>query len=192
MGDLIKIISVALVIALVFTAGLVFGVPSVRTGVMAKIKGEKAGETPEAKALQAEKEEKDRIIVMLKDKEEELKKREETISEQEKRISSLKGEVESLKKTVDDTQGNIERYVVSIDESQRKNIKKLSEIFSKMTPEDAAEIMGNLNDRTLVSILASMKERSSARLLGTYSALGEEQAKRAAVLSEMMKQVVQK
>jgi predicted RNase H-like nuclease (RuvC/YqgF family) len=55
---------------------------------------------------------------MLKAKEEELKKREETITEQEKRISTQKDEVESLKKTVDDTQGNIEKYVVTTTTTQ--------------------------------------------------------------------------
>ncbi len=192
MGNIIKFVIFSIVVFIVFMAVLIFAVPGVRTGVMAKMKGEGAVEvSPQEQKAQAEKEEGSRVVKLLKEKEEDLKMREETIVLQEKRISDLKEEVESLKMIVEDYQANIERFVVRIDESKIKNIKKLAQVFSKMAPEEASEILANLTDETVVSILASMKERSSARLLGNYSSRGDAESTRAAVLSEMMKNVVQ-
>ncbi|MCK5706639.1 MAG: hypothetical protein KAI43_03215 [Candidatus Aureabacteria bacterium] len=190
--SVIKIIIFSVVLFIVFTAVLIFAIPSVRQGVLAgKSKEEATGEgVIQEKKMTPDEEEKDRIIKMLKEKEKELAKREETIVVQEKRISSLREEVESLKKTVEVYQDNIEQYVVKIDESKGKNLKKLAEVFSKMAAEDASQIIANLSDTTVVSIFAFMKDRSSARLLGTYSQISEDSSLRAAHLSEMMKQVI--
>jgi len=191
MKDILKIFLISIAIFIIFTAGLVFGIKDIRQGVIRKIKGEK--EKPEEQEnKEVVLDEKDKMLKMIKEKEEELKKREETIKTQEMRIEELKKEIESLKAEIEKRQQNIEKYVVSIDETKKKNIKKLSKMFSKMKPADAVLILDNLDDKTAVSILVFMKERASARLLGAYSARDEASAKRAARLSEMMKKVVQK
>jgi flagellar motility protein MotE (MotC chaperone) len=193
MKDIIKIIVISIVFFILVTAGLVFGIPSVRKGVMAKMSAKKTAEvTPEVKEMQVQKEEKDNLIKMLKEKEEDLKKREDVVVQEEKRLSSLKTEVTDIEKSVSGYQDNIEKYVVRLDESKQKNLKKLAGVFSKMAVEDAGEIIAGLNDNTVVSILVFMKDRNSAQVLGAYARRGKDESSRAARLSEMLKKVVLK
>ena len=63
-----------------------------------------------------------------------------------------------------------------------KGIAKMARMYSEMKPEEAAGILQNLDDRTLVSILQKMEEENAAQVLAVFD------SRRAAQITSLMLQ----
>lgn len=127
---------------------------------------------------------------------EELKKREDLLKEktmlmeqQEARIEELNEELTEVKKEILHYQDMITETVTQVLQEEKKNINKLAKVFGLMSPEEAVAVVRKLDDTTVASVLSSMKERASAKILGEYANLGEVHAERVARISEMMKKI---
>ncbi len=91
---------------------------------------------------------------------------------------SLKTEQEMQKNMIDDDLKNLNRLKSEIDSlltidnaDQKANLQKLAKIYEAMRPNEVAQLSANMDDKTLARILAVMKPRNAARVLGEITRL---------------------
>ena len=229
MGNLIKLLGLALVLAVVIVAGIVFAVPSIRQGLFGgEEKTEQVeeevqenetaeGESPEAqegevveaeqKEVEQENEnhrsmfpqkkrepftsaEVDKLGVTLSKRLKGLKKQEvllenrmRGLDEREKNILAMQTEIRQL-------HAQIAQFIPMIEASEKKNLKKLAKMFATLSPENASPLIAQMPDDTVVNVLAYMKPRNSASILSGYAALNPQNAKRAAKITESLRNLV--
>jgi len=69
----------------------------------------------------------------------------------------------------------------------KKNLQKLARMFETLSPQNASPLIAQMPDETVVNVFALMKPRNSAKLLGSYAAQSGGNAKRAARITQMLK-----
>ena len=84
-------------------------------------------------------------------------------------------------------QAQVEASIVRIKAEEATNIKKLSRTYAAMSPEGAAPILKEMEEATLIKILALMKETESAPIFEAMSKLGPDDAKRVAKVTERLR-----
>lgn len=186
MNKILLILMIVMSILAVFFAGVVF-VPSMRD--IPVIKNFFKVEAPLEKIINVQ-------FATVKETEDILKKvsqQQEKIEEREKELRSsiqlnekLKTELVENRKKIEEMQGIVQKYLIALNESEMKNIKRLANVYSLMRAEEAAVILADLDEETILNILSQMKERQSAKLLGAYAALGDDESLRAAELSQRL------
>jgi flagellar motility protein MotE (MotC chaperone) len=67
------------------------------------------------------------------------------------------------------------------------NIKKLAKTYAAMSPEGAAVIMKELDDNTLVKILAALKDSESGPIIELLGRQGDAAAKRMALITDRLR-----
>lgn len=127
----------------------------------------------------------------------ELKQEKATLAERAKQLADLttrlqieRQEITVITRQVQRLQVEFDRNVVRVREEEVANLKKLAKTYATMSPEGAAAIFAQLDDSSLVKILAGMKDTETAPILETMAKQGEAQAKRAAMLSERLRLVL--
>jgi len=99
----------------------------------------------------------------LEARERELNLRESLLNVAEQRIETKITNMEDLRTEI---QGLLRQY----DEQEEAELKSLVKIYETMKAKDAARILQELEPRILLSIMALMKERSSASVLAAMDA----------------------
>ncbi len=130
----------------------------------------------------------------LLDREKQLDLVHEEIKKDQKKIDSVRKEVESelqlvqeklevLERRASESRENIQRTNVTLEEAksvsfelggvEAKNLKQMANIYDKMDPEAAAQNILQMADKgkldTAVAILANMRDRNAANILGEIS-----------------------
>ncbi len=123
----------------------------------------------------------------LKEKKELLSEKEKMLRTQAQRIDELEEELNIARNTLDGIQNEMSTYLVEIEETEKKNLRKLAKVYGLMEPAQAVAIISGLDDETIVNILMNMKERQAARLMGAFATLDSQSQKRAALISERMR-----
>lgn len=182
-GALSTIISLIVIIFLGATAAMYFTLPR---PVVEKVPDVEEKEQEVVKYSPADIE---TLTEQLQAKEQQLAAKENLMKAQEDRIAQMQKELDDKQAEVLRYQEVISQTVTQVMEAEKKNISKLSKVFSMMPPEEAVAIVRKLDDSTVVSVLGMMKDRASAKILGAYAKLGEVHAERVARLSEMMRTI---
>ncbi len=119
----------------------------------------------------------------LKKQAEQMGQREARLAAEEKEFTKIRADVEAVRKQVSDR-------VLEISTDEAKNLKTLATTYSNLTPRGAVAILKEMDDATVVKILALMKVdvvspifEEMSKSTGSDSAL----AKRAAQLSEKIR-----
>lgn len=119
----------------------------------------------------------------LKKQAEQMGQREARLAAEEKEFTKIRADVEAVRKQVSDR-------VLEISTDEAKNLKTLATTYSNLTPRGAVAILKEMDDVTVVKILALMKVdvvspifEEMSKSTGSDSAL----AKRAAQLSEKIR-----
>ncbi len=119
----------------------------------------------------------------LKKQSEQMGQREARLAAEEKEFTKIRADVEAVRKQVSDR-------VLEISADEAKNLKTLATTYSNLTPRGAVAILKEMDDVTVVKILALMKTdivspifEEMSKPNGSDSAL----AKRAAQLSEKIR-----
>ena len=129
----------------------------------------------------------DLLIEELKQQKEAITKREAQLNELDERLQAERLELNLVTHNVHEMQAQFDTNVVRILAEETANVKKLARTYAAMTPEGAAPILKQLEEATLVKILATMKESEVAPILEAMAREGETEAKRVAVLSERLR-----
>ena len=106
-----------------------------------------------------------RLIERIEIKTKELKKREEAVKLKEQQLKDLEKKVEKDLKKIEDAI-NIGQELLGISEDlNQENLDLLVNIYSSMRPEDAAPLIGALDERIGIPIISRMKSKIAAQVL---------------------------
>ena len=157
------------------------------------VEGEPSQEEIVAKAQEAvpswefQSQEADLLISELKIERESLAKREKDLNDLAERLKTERMEINMVTQAVHQLQAQVESSIVRINAEEAVNIKKLSRTYAAMSPEGAAPIMKEMEETTLIKIVALMKEAESAPILEAMSKLSPDDAKRVAKITERLR-----
>lgn len=130
----------------------------------------------------------------LKEQEDKINARKITLLQEEQRLAQFKEELKKrekalLKKQQQKPQEKVKAKGAAKGESAEKaepeklnleNIVRLSDIYKNMPPDQAAEVVKEMDDELVIAIFMQMKERTVARIMG------EMEPQKAAALSKKM------
>lgn len=154
------------------------------------------GETSEeivAKAKEAvpswefKSQEADMLITELKTEKASLDKREKELKEFAERLQTERLELNVVTQAVYQLQQQVEANIVRINTEEAANLKKLSRTYAAMSPEGAAPILKEMEESTLIKILALMKDSETAPILEAMAKLGPDESKRVAKITERLR-----
>jgi flagellar motility protein MotE (MotC chaperone) len=129
----------------------------------------------------------DALIIELKQEKEALAKREKDLKDFAERLQIERLELNVLTQAVHQLQKHVDNTIVRMADEEAANIKKLARTYAAMAPDGAAPIFKEMDENTLVKIIAVMKEAESAPILEAMSRLGASEAKRVALLTERLR-----
>ena len=129
----------------------------------------------------------DMLIVELKEQKAALALREKDLNELAERLKTERLEINVVTQAVYQLQAQVEASIVRINAEEAVNIKKLSRTYAAMSPDGAAPIMKEMEEITLVKVIALMKEAEVAAILEAMSKLSPADAKRVAKITERLR-----
>lgn len=128
-----------------------------------------------------------------------LKASRENVTADEKNLATLrsqldaeKAELGKLRAGIEKMRTEIEERVLEIQDNEVKNLKTLAQTYSAMPPAQAVSIFREMDENTVVKVLACMKVDKTGPILGEMSRgqdkAGEESmARRAARISDKLR-----
>lgn len=129
----------------------------------------------------------DQLIAEMKQEKESLTRREAQLKEFAERLQTERLEINLVLQAVHQLQTEFDKNVVRVTAEESVNVKKLARTYAAMTPEGAAPILKQMDETTLVKILAAMKESETAPILEAMAHQGAADAKRVAAISERLR-----
>ena len=126
----------------------------------------------------------------LKDVRAALKKREEEIVVREARLAAERQELAKQRGELEALRTEISSKMTEIQADELKNLKNLTQLYSNLTPKATLTIFNQMDDATVVKLLALMKTDVVGPLFEemTKQAAGDPAvAKRAALLTERLR-----
>lgn len=129
----------------------------------------------------------------------ELKKEREAIIEEQKDLAALSSQVTAERQEVEKVKAEIlrlrkelESRVVEVGEFEKENLRNLGQTYTAMPPAGAAVILREIDEDSAVKILAQMKAKSAALVLGEMARIvdknsDEPPARRAARISDKLR-----
>lgn len=126
----------------------------------------------------------------LKAERERIKQREDSLALAEEALRVERQELEKTRKQIESLRSAIDQKLIEVGEGEMGNLKKLAQSYSTLTPRAAVSIFKEMDDTTLVKLLAIMKPDTVGSILEEMirqSAGDTTLAKRAAVLSEKLR-----
>jgi flagellar motility protein MotE (MotC chaperone) len=129
----------------------------------------------------------DQLVAELKKEREMNSLRRMELDELATHLAAERGEIEQLMAKVEAKQREFDANVVKLKEEETANLKKLAKVYAAMTPDGASSILKALDDEQIVRIFVFMKEAESAPILECLAKGGENEAKRAAKVSERIR-----
>jgi flagellar motility protein MotE (MotC chaperone) len=129
-------------------------------------------------------------IAQIQNEKERLALREQELDEWQTRLNTELQEITTVTQMVSQLQSNFDKNVVRIKAQEIDNVKRQAKVISAMSPEGAVAIFGQMSDDDVVRILFVMKPDDASVVLDTLSKMGDDQAQRAALLTERLHQVL--
>lgn len=132
----------------------------------------------------------DQWVAQMKDEREALAVREQQCKEWEARLAAESREVSAVTQAVTRTQAEFDKRILLFTEQQKDNVKKQLKVIADMTPDGAAAMLNEMPDDEVARLLYSMKADVSGAILDAMSKPGGAAAKRAAALTERIKDIL--
>ncbi|MCI0535277.1 MAG: hypothetical protein L0Z50_08615 [Verrucomicrobiales bacterium] len=129
----------------------------------------------------------DLLIEELRKEKESLEKKQIQLNELAERLRIERLELNQVTQMVRQAQTQFESNVVRMVEEEQVNLKKLARTYAGMSPEGAALIFRQMEEPTLLKVLAMMKDSERAPILEAMAKQGEADAKRVVTLSERLR-----
>ena len=134
----------------------------------------------------------DRLISELNKEKQTVATREQQLNELATRLQAERSEINQVTQSVLRLQQEFDRNVLRVREDEVANLKKLSKIYSTMSPEVATSLIRQLEDEEIAKMLVIMKESDAAALLENLAKLGDPEVKRAAALAERLRKSIRR
>jgi len=132
----------------------------------------------------------DQWVSQIKDERDALAVREQQLKEWEARLAAESREIAAVTQAVSRTQADFDRRVVLFTNQQKDNVKRQLKVIADMTPDGAAAMLDQMPDDEVARLLYSMKSDVSGAILDAMSKSGGASAKRAATLTERIKDIL--
>jgi flagellar motility protein MotE (MotC chaperone) len=126
----------------------------------------------------------------LKESKASIKKHEEELTAREARLIAERQELAKQRQDLEALRADIGGRMVEIQADEGKNIKSLASLYSNLSPKAALAIFKEMDDVTVVKILATMKTDVVSPLfeeMGKQAATDPTLARKAAALSEKLR-----
>ncbi|MFM1770092.1 MAG: hypothetical protein RJA22_2621 [Verrucomicrobiota bacterium] len=132
-----------------------------------------------------------RLIQELREQKSALAAKEKELNDFAARLAAERAELNTVTQAVhrlqEEFERNFERKATLIRDEEAANLKRLAKMYSSMTPEGATPILKVMPDDQVVRILLYMKDTETGPLLENLARGGEIEAKRAAMLTERIR-----
>jgi flagellar motility protein MotE (MotC chaperone) len=129
----------------------------------------------------------DQIISELESERQTLATREKQLQELDARLRSERAELDEALRNIKQIRDKVDREIFRIKEDELVNLKKLAKMYAAMEPDGAAKILRELDDVVVVKMMTLMKGPEIAVILDAFSRLGDDETKRAALISENLR-----
>jgi flagellar motility protein MotE (MotC chaperone) len=132
----------------------------------------------------------DQWVSQIKDERAALALREDQLKEWETRLTAENREISTVTQTVTKLQNDFDQRVLQFKDQEEANAKKQIKVIADMSPEGAAAMLNQLSDDDATKLLYLMRPDVSGPILDAMSKLGAGQARRAALITERLKEVL--
>ena len=132
----------------------------------------------------------DQWVTQMKDEREALTLRAQQLKEWEAQLNAQGKELSTVTRAVSNVQAQFDKRVVLFTEQEKENAKKQVKVIAGMTPDGAAAMLGEMSDPEVTKLLYAMKNDLAGGILDAISKQGPVQAKRAALLAQKLKDVM--
>jgi len=132
----------------------------------------------------------DQWVSQIKDERDTLAVREQNLKEWEARLASESREIATVTQAVSRTQQDFDKRVVLFTDQQKDNVKKQLKVVADMSPDGAVAMFSEMPDDEVAEMLYTLKPDISGAILDAMSKLGSAPAKRAAALTERIKDIL--
>ncbi len=125
-----------------------------------------------------------------------LDDREKALDTQLQLLAAAEAKVDAKLKAVNAVKGQIQGLIGQADQQQQADVDRLTQVYQKMKPRDAAAVMATLDDRVRIPVAAKMKDSALAAILsqmptGEAKKLTESLAQRADNAKQALNAAVQ-
>lgn len=107
----------------------------------------------------------DAIIAEIRKREVDLALREQRVAERERAVAELEGMIEKRSMELDRVRQEIEDRIADWSAQGHDRVQQLADVYSAMPPERAGRLLDKLELDLAVSVVRSMKKKSSASVL---------------------------
>jgi flagellar motility protein MotE (MotC chaperone) len=132
----------------------------------------------------------DQWIAQIKDERDALAVRAQQLKEWEAQLAAQGKELSTVTRAMSNVQADFDKRVVLFTEQEKENAKKQVKVVAGMSADGAATMFAEMPDRDVTKLLYSMKNELAGGILDAMSRQGPFQAKRAALLAQQMKDVM--
>ena len=112
----------------------------------------------------------DSIIAEIRKREVDLALREQRVAERERAVVELEDMIEKRAKDLDRIRQEVEDRISEWSRQGRDRVQQLADVYAAMPPEKAGKLLDKLDLDLAVSVVRSMKKKSSAGVLSTMPA----------------------
>jgi len=132
----------------------------------------------------------DQWVSQIKEERDSLAVREQQLKDWEARLAAESNEIATVTQSVSRTQQDFDKRVLQFTEQQKDNVKKQLKVIADMTPDGAAAMMNEMPDDDVARLLYTLKADISGAILDAMSKAGGTSAKRAAALTQRIKDIL--
>jgi flagellar motility protein MotE (MotC chaperone) len=129
----------------------------------------------------------DQLISELKAEKKALGKKEQDLNDLMARLQAERSELNLVTQTVRQLQMDFDQNVLRITEEETANLKKLAKVYAAMAPANAANVLEQMDDASIIKIMVFMKDMETAAIWEALAKKGPADAKRAALLSDRIR-----
>jgi flagellar motility protein MotE (MotC chaperone) len=129
-------------------------------------------------------------VSQIQNEKEKLDLRQQQLDEWQTRLNLELQEMSLVTQTVNQLQSNFDQSVIRFKAQETDNVKHQAKLMSAMSPEGAVAVLDQMPDDDVVRILFIMKPDVASAILDTLSKQSLSDAKRAALLTERLHEVL--
>lgn len=177
----------ALLGCLVYLASMMAFVHPEKLHIPRKAAAEEKNDLPDEASWKFANPEFDQWVQDIKRQREAISLREQQLQELQTRLDTERQELNVATQTVSQLQAEFDRNVIRIKDQEVANVKRQAKVLAGMSPEAAANLIGEMPEDDAVRILVTMKTDEAGSILETLSKTGKPEAKFAALLTEKMR-----
>lgn len=132
----------------------------------------------------------EQMVREIRQQKEVLDLRATQIEEMETRLRAEQAEITTVTQLIARLQKDFDQNIIRLKEQEVTSLKRLAKTHAAMTPEGSAKILKELNDDEIVKILTQLKADEAGPILEATAKLGKDDARRAAQISERLRNVI--